>query len=44
MKKADRKKLTALDILKRLSKNSKFNEDEIEEISVKLGRKIMGRN
>ena len=44
MKIAARNKLNALRILERLSKNSKFTEEEIEKISVDLGKKIMGRN
>lgn len=43
MKEAAREKLKALLILQRLAARSTFTEKEIEEISVKLGKKITGR-
>ncbi len=43
MKEAAREKLKALFILQRLAAKSSFTEKEIEEISVKLGKKITGR-
>ena len=43
MKEAAREKLQALLILKKLIAKSSFSEKEIEEISVRLGKKITGR-
>ena len=43
MKEAAREKLKALFILQRLAAKSSFTEKEIEEISVRLGKKITGR-
>ena len=44
MKKAARCKLKAFKVLKRLSEDSKFSEEEIENISIKLGKIITGRD
>ena len=43
MKEATREKLKALLILQKIAAKSTFTEKEIEEISVKLGKKITGR-
>jgi len=43
MKEAARQKLKALLVLQRLAARSTFTDKEIQEISVKLGKKITGR-
>ena len=43
MKEAAREKLNALNLLRKISDKSKLSEKEIEEFSVKLGRKINKR-
>jgi hypothetical protein len=40
MKEAAKEKLRALAILERLTKNAKFTEEEMEAISVKIGKEI----
>ncbi len=43
MKEAAKEKLKALEILEKLAKHQKLSEQEIEEFSIKLGKRITER-
>ena len=43
MKEAAKEKLKALELLEKISKNTKLAEKEIEDFSVKLGKRITQR-
>lgn len=44
MKEAAREKLKALAVLERFSKNRHLGEKELEEFTLKLGKKVSGRS